>query len=312
MAGAIICPWIPNFIRGTGLTGGYEIPFLGVAGAVVLVGMALIKYGYFDSIALAGENALKHGTEGIMVIDINHMITYYNTTMEEMFGELALKKDAYKNDKLADIFEGKIKTLEIEDRMYEMRVESLTESGYVQGYMLWVLDITEHHEMLMKVNTLANKDSLTGIYNRSCFKNMLEAYLEESGEGTFFMMDLDNFKQINDRFGHQAGDEVLAKFGQVLQELGEEVIPGRIGGDEFCLFCKGVRDKKEIENIAVKIAEEFRIKLSGERYDGVTTVSMGIARTTDAAGKDFEKLYSNADKALYVAKNRSKNTYYIL
>ena len=170
MAGAIICPWIPNLIRGIGLTGGYEVPFLGIAGVVILVGMTLIKYGYFDSIALAGENALKHGTEGIMVIDVNHMITYYNTRMEEMFGELAIKKDAYNNDKLADIFEGKIKTLEIEDRMYEMRVESLTESGHVQGYMLWVLDITEHHEMLMKVNTLANKDSLTGIYNRSCFK----------------------------------------------------------------------------------------------------------------------------------------------
>lgn len=311
-AGAIICPWIPNVIRDLGLTGGYEIPFMGVAGAVILVGMALIKYGYFDSIALAGENALNHGTEGIMVIDTNHMITYYNKRMEEMFGQLALKKDAYKNDTLANIFEGKIKTLEIEGRIYEMRIESLTESGYVQGYMLWVLDITEHHEMLMKVNTLANKDSLTGIFNRSCFKNLLEDYLQKNGEGAFFMMDLDNFKQINDRFGHQAGDEVLVKFAQVLQELGEEVIPGRIGGDEFCLFCKGNRDKKELESIAVEIADHFQEKLSEERYSGITTVSLGIARTKDAAGKDFERLYSNADKALYVAKNRSKNTYYIL
>ena len=312
VAAAILCPWIPNFIRGTGITGGYEVPFLGVAGAVILVGMALTKYGYFDSIVLAGENALNHGTEGIMVIDTNHMITYYNKRMETMFGQLALKKDAYKNNTLADIFEGNIKTLEIEERMYEMRVEALKEGGYVQGYMLWVLDITEHHEMLMKVNTLANRDSLTGIYNRSCFKNMLEAYLKESGEGAFFMIDLDNFKQINDRFGHQAGDEVLVKFGQVLQELGNETIPGRIGGDEFCLFCKGINNKKDLENIAVKIAQEFQAKLSEERYKGITTVSLGIARTMDAAGKDFERLYSNADKALYVAKNRSKNTYYIL
>lgn len=311
-AGAIICPWIPYFIRETGFTAGYEIPFLGVAGAVILVGMALIKYGYFDSIALAGENALNHGTEGIMVIDTNHMITYYNKRMETMFGQLALKKDAYKNDTLADIFEGNIKTLKIDERMYEMRVEALMESGYVQGHMLWVLDITEHHEMLMKVNTLANEDSLTGIYNRSCFKNMLEAYLEKNGEGAFFMMDLDNFKQINDRFGHQAGDEVLVKFGQVLQELGDGFVPGRIGGDEFCLFCKGIKDKKELEIIAEKIAKDFQEKMSGERYHGITTVSLGIARTTDAAGKDFERLYSNADKALYVAKNRSKNTYYIL
>lgn len=126
------------------------------------------------------------------------------------------------------------------------------------------------------------------------------------------MMDLDNFKQINDRFGHQTGDEVLAKFGQVLLELGEEAIPCRIGGDEFGLFCKNITNTKELENVAVRIAEEFQKKLSGEKYDGITTVSLGITRTMDAAGRDFEKLYSNADKALYVAKNRSKNTYYIL
>lgn len=309
---AMLCPWIPNFIRSMGITGGYEIPGLGVAGTVILVGMALIKYGYFDSIALAGENALKHGTEGIMVINTNHSITYYNKRMEKMFGQLALKKDAYANDTLAGIFEGKIRTLEMEDRVYEMRVESLIEGGYVQGYMLWVLDITEHHDMLMQVNTLANKDSLTGIYNRSCFKNLVEEYLEEKGEGAFFMIDLDNFKQVNDRFGHQAGDEVLIKFGQVLQELGSEAIPCRIGGDEFCLFCKNMLSNKELESIAVKIAEEFKKKLSGEKYDGITTVSLGITRTMAGEGRDFEKLYSNADKALYVAKNRSKNTFYIL
>ncbi len=311
-AGSLLCPWIPNVIRGMGITAGYEIPCVGIAGAVILVGMALIRYGYFDSIALAGENALKHGMEGIMVINTDHCITYFNKRMEKMFGKLTLKKDAYKNSTLADVFEGKIRTLEIEDRVYEMRVESLIEGGHVQGYMLWGLDITEHHNVLMQVNKLANNDSLTGIYNRSCFKELVEEYLEKKGDGAFFMMDLDNFKQINDRFGHQAGDEVLIKFGQVLQELGSEVIPCRIGGDEFCLFGKDMLSNKELENIAVKIAEEFRKKMSGEKYDGITTVSLGITKTMDGEGRNFEKLYSNADKALYVAKSRNKNTYYIL
>ena len=75
---AISCPWLPNVIRATGITGGYEVPCLGIMGAVILVGMALIGYGYFDSIALAGENALSHGQEGIMVIDNHKIITYYN------------------------------------------------------------------------------------------------------------------------------------------------------------------------------------------------------------------------------------------
>ena len=309
---AITCPWLPNLIRATGITGGYEIPCFGIMGAVVLIGMALIRFGYFDSIALAGENALSHGQEGIMVINNHGIITYFNKRMEEMFGKLALKKDAYKNDTLSDIFSGKLKTLEINDRMYEMRVEPLDEGGYVQGYMLWMLDITEHHKMLMKISDLAHKDSLTGVYNRSYFITLLEEYLRQDGSGSLFMMDLNNFRQVNDRFGHQTGDDILAKFGQVLNAQGEDTLACRIGGDEFCLFYKEAIDAKELELIAEKISEDLRVELRGAKYASIVNVSIGIARILELSDRDFEKLYSNADKALYVAKNRSKNGWYIL
>lgn len=311
-AAAIACPWIPNFIRDTGITGGYEVPCFGIAGAVILVGMALIRYGYFDSLALAGENALNHGQEGIMVINNHHIITYYNKRMEEMFGQLALKKNAYENGMLKDIFEGQIKELKLKDKIYEMRVEPLEEGGYAQGYMLWMLDITEHHRMLTQISDLAHKDALTGIYNRSYFITILEEYLEQGGTGSLFMMDLNHFKQVNDRFGHQVGDEILARFGEVLSELGKETVPCRIGGDEFCLFYKEVIDAMELEELVTKISESFEQKLEGEKYAGITTASFGIARILEMEDRDFEKLYSNADKALYVAKNRSKNTWYIL
>ena len=190
---AISCPWIPNVVRNTGITGGYEILCFGIMGAVILVGMALIKYGYFDSIALAGENALSHGQEGIMVINNHNIITYYNKRMEEMFGQLALKQNISENNVLADIFEGKLKTLERKERIYEMRVEPLWEGGYVQGHMLWMLDITEHHQMLMQISDLAHKDSLTGIFNRSYFITLLEEYLKQGGRRKLVY---DGFKQF--------------------------------------------------------------------------------------------------------------------
>ncbi len=148
---AVLCPWLPNLIRSTGITGGYEIPCFGILGAMVLVGMALTKYGYFDSIALAGENALSHGQEGIMVVDNRRIITYFNKRMEELFENLRLKQNIYKNPTLADIYEGKIKNLEMQGRIYEMRVEPLKEGGHIQGHMIWVLDVTEHHQMLLNV-----------------------------------------------------------------------------------------------------------------------------------------------------------------
>ena len=312
MACAILCPWVPNLIRELGLTGGYEIPALGIAGVIVLIAMALIRYGYFDSIALAGENALNHGKEGIMVINTKHMITYYNNRMAEMFEQISLKQNAYKNELLADIFEGRVQTIERAGRIYEMRVEALMESGYLQGYMLWVFDVTEHHNILMQIKDMAEKDGLTGVYNRNCFQSLLEEYLEEKGNGALFMMDITNFKMVNDRYGHQAGDEVLVKFGRVLLKQGENTIACRIGGDEFCLFYKEVIDAKELEVIAEKIRSDFKEEIAGTKYAEAASISIGITRTLDMVGRNFEKLYSSADKALYVAKNRSKNAYYIL
>ncbi len=148
---AISCPWLPNLIRAMGITGGYEVPCFGIMGAVVLVGMALTRYGYFDSIALAGENALSHGQEGIMVVDNRRIITFFNKRMEELFENLILKQNIYKNPVLADIYDGKIKNLEMQGRTYEMRVEPLLEGGHIQGHMIWVLDVTEHHEMLLNM-----------------------------------------------------------------------------------------------------------------------------------------------------------------
>lgn len=309
---AIVCPWFPNLIREAGLTGGYEVPCLGIAGAVILVGAALTKYGYFDSISLAGENALSHGQEGIMVVDNHNIITYFNKRMDELLDNLVLKQNAYKNKTLAGILDGTIKNIELDDKIYEVRMEPLWEGGYVQGYMIWMLDITEHHKMLMKISDMANKDSLTGVYNRNCFVKLLDEYLKDGGIGSLYMMDLNQFGQVNDRFGHQAGDDILAKFGEVLLSQGDDIIACRMGGDEFCLFYKEAIETKELELLVLKISSEFEDKLCGEKYAGITSVSYGIARIIETVDRDFEELYSNADKALYVAKNRSKNSWYIL
>ena len=309
---AISCPWLPNLVRSTGITGGYEIPCFGIMGAVVLVGLALTRYGYFDSLALAGENALTHGKEGIMVIGNNRVLAYYNKRMEDVFGHLTLKQDVYKHKVLQDIFEGRTKILERNNQIYEMRVEPLMEGDHVLGRMLWMLDVTEHHRMLAKISDMAHTDSLTGVYNRNYFIKLLEEHLDHGGSGSLFMMDLNHFRQVNDRFGHQAGDDILARFGETLREQGEDTLACRIGGDEFCLFYKDAIDAKELEAMAEKLSADFQSKISGEKYAGLVQASIGITRILEASERDFERLYSNADKALYVAKNRSKTVWYIL
>ena len=78
------------------------------------------------------------------------------------------------------------------------------------------------------------------------------------------------------------------------------------------MFYKEAIDAKELEVMAEKILRDFQRKTDTQKYGEIVSVSFGIARILEASEKDFEKLYSNADKALYVAKNRSKNAWYIL
>ena len=309
---AVICPWLPNAIRATGITGGYEVPCLGIMGAVILVGMALIKYGYFDSIALAGENALQHGQEGIMVVNNHGVITYLNQIMCEVFEKVSCKQKIEENETLKAIMEGKIKNLELEDKIYELRIEPLEEGGYLQGKMLWLLDVTKHHEMLEKISDLAHKDSLSGLFNRNYFISLLEEHLETGGSGSLYMMDLHHFRQVNDRFGHQVGDKIIQQFGEILRNRKEDSFSCRMGGDEFCLFYKDVIELKEVEYLAASIVKELKEAVTGEKYEELISVSLGIARILEPSERKFERLYSNADKALYVAKNRSDHNWYIL
>lgn len=129
-----------------------------------------------------------------------------------------------------------------------------------------------------------------------------------------FMLDLDNFKQVNDTYGHQAGDDVLLRFGQVIASFPKTAcFSCRIGGDEFCLFFKQITNPENLSRIAEKIIEDFKKSLAETEYPDITAVSIGIAICDPAeAGKliSYSKLYSRADRALYVSKNNGKNTYH--
>lgn len=158
----IICPWIPILLRSLGLTGGYEIPSIGIAGSAWFICLALLKYGFFDSVALAGESALRHGNEGILVINTNRQIVYANHFIQELFGHLTEYSNVKDYPVLQDIFTEKKKTLTVNGKVYEMRLEPLMESGYLQGYMLWAINMTEHYKHLMKIEDIADfKESLS-------------------------------------------------------------------------------------------------------------------------------------------------------
>ncbi|MGN1181276.1 MAG: diguanylate cyclase [Suilimivivens sp.] len=160
------------------------------------------------------------------------------------------------------------------------------------------------------VTRLSITDALTGLYNRSYLERRVMELIDEGLKGTLFMMDIDNFKKVNDTFGHIAGDKTLKIFADTLRENTRKMdIVGRLGGDEFVIYFADMTDSKVSEKKAGSIIEMFLEKFRTLYCLPEVSVSIGIVHCPEN-GKDFKTLYKNADKALYYTKNNGKNFYH--
>lgn len=166
-------------------------------------------------------------------------------------------------------------------------------------------------EILREYDTVAKQartDPLTGISNRTITEQLIGHILFNQKEKihALLMLDIDNFKSINDTYGHAGGDEALSYLARKLTSFfRKEDVIGRFGGDEFCVFMTGV---PSMELVLEKCTALCRI-LASERADGLPmpiTVSVGAA-ISDKEANTFDELYQNADQALYDAKRHGKN-----
>ena len=164
-----------------------------------------------------------------------------------------------------------------------------------------------------EVSDIKNKscqDALTGLWNRVYTEAAVNKMIAQEAKGTLMMIDLDNFKAINDNYGHIEGDRVLKMFADTLRDFsGEEDILCRIGGDEFVVFYKDLTSKSEIGSRAADIISDLCDKLERCKFETNSAVSIGIAQAPEDAA-EFNRLYNCADKALYYVKQNGKNSYH--
>lgn len=159
-----------------------------------------------------------------------------------------------------------------------------------------------------KLQVAANTDLLTKLYNKITTEDKIKEYMNESNlGGILFILDVDNFKEINDSKGHFAGDEVLKKLGSYLREaLEDDNIMGRVGGDEFFVFIKDIKTKEEQEEQTKRVYEIFCGFANTGGIAESVTFSVGCAWYPKDA-HDFETLFEAADQALYEAKKKGKD-----
>lgn len=192
--------------------------------------------------------------------------------------------------------------------------------GDVVAYVVSARDITEkklNEEKLIasekELDFLAHNDSLTGLPNRILLHDRIAHAIATSNRGSTMValcfIDLDNFKKINDSFGHSYGDNILKQFANRVHAVIRACDTlSRLGGDEFILLVENIKEKSEIERIVEKIQNVFDEPFIVNTQKFFLSASIGISYYPDH-GMDSESLIKNADSAMYKAKDLGKNTY---
>ncbi|MBD5451494.1 MAG: GGDEF domain-containing protein [Lachnospiraceae bacterium] len=197
-----------------------------------------------------------------------------------------------------------------EQGRYQLRGATLYDDG-VRTMTVGIIRSVDAKEKMSYYLTDNAFDPGTGLYNKRAIQEYALEKTREGKELYLAMIDVDDFKNVNDRFGHMFGDEVLSKVSEIMRGvIDSRGMVGRFGGDEFMLVLDGVSDEEELRRIFKTISKNMQWEYQDIKDTLAITTSCGIAKfPKDAA--NFEDLFKKADKALYVAKEKGKNRYII-
>ncbi len=310
----------------------------GLLGLLVVLGGGAFAVRRMVMEGLVYRLMLLNITSAVAVLRRNGLVHYVNPAAENLFG-LESKKVAGKP--FASVFAGRMeargdsRALPVQEslasgnafcaeidytspdgRKLAFLVDCLPlleEGGRSHGAVLIFRDVTEFRRREEELKDLAVRDGLTLLFNHTYVTQALEREARsalEKGRGLAFMMvDVDNFKSYNDRFGHPQGDDVLRRLARLLEEnVRSTDIVGRYGGDEFAVILPGAGPEEALE-----IAERLRRAVAAYPFpyrefmpDGRVTVSVGVACLPDD-GTTAAVLIRHADEAMYSAKRISKD-----
>jgi diguanylate cyclase (GGDEF)-like protein len=327
MLAASLAPWLGNTVYQAGMTpyGIDIIPFSLTLSAPVFA-MALFKYRMLDLSPIARDIIFDGMGDPVIVIDSSFRVVDYNQASTGLIipegqssigSEISSVLDRYP-DLIAQIRDENRCVIEIMvtikgvEKFFRPILTPILRKDRKLGAILTLNDITEHKQILVKLNELATTDELTGVNNRRQFSIMsnLEILKAQRTRQPFsiMMIDLDHFKTVNDIYGHPTGDRVLCSVASAIRSglRGGDIL-GRYGGEEFTVFLP-----ETLPETAIMIAERLRDRIAAlelnEGSDDITiTASIGVSGIISPRGEDLDSVLKPADNALYLAKNSGRN-----
>lgn len=246
------------------------------------------------------------------------------------------KKDASK--RMIDLLKEKLAATEflhLQMKMEELEIQYQKQYGNQSNYLqacVFYMEIQSEYDRTLKdfkkqnLNNIENLQELerqklefelrskcdlaTGLLNKDTFRYEVESYLAERNRDVMdalIIVDIDDFKLVNDSFGHLMGDEVIQQLTELLKKsFTEDELCGRFGGDEFVVFVKNIDDMGEVERRIEKYRENFAKIAFGKNGDIHNTVSVGVSYNC-GINASYEAMFSCADEALMKSKEYGKN-----
>ena len=242
------------------------------------------------------------------------------------------EKDAFEDEKYRETFENLCQDLQQASRHFshEIMLPHLVRGDEKELYLIKgrsVVTASGRELVLGCVYTLSKnsrrrknrmgadavRDEMTGLLSKQTIIDYIQSTMAAKPEYTCYLcvMDVDNFKFVNDHYGHMFGDEVLITVADILKEaVGERGVVGRIGGDEMIIFLERIADRADLKSILRTVRSNVEWAYKGVKEDLNLSCSIGAAAWPDDA-QDYDTLFKIADKMLYRAKENGRNRYII-
>ncbi len=324
---AAVLPMIPNifYLTGINFMKPYDPSSLFFSLSALLIGLSILKYRFFDVVPVAYHSVFRNMKSGVLVLDNRRKILDLNPEAEKIFSVTHLKAIGQSLESLSEgagelIIEDNRESAEkwVNGRLFEISTAPLLSDGKLdEGFILHLHDITALKDTEKKLSDayeqlkeIASTDPLTGLLNRRTFFEQAVREFSRSRRSaapfSMILIDLDNFKAVNDCMGHLVGDEVLRITADSLVELSRSGdIVGRYGGDEFVVIPFQTDETHSLE-LAKRYVSEIPPRISGVTTVPVT-LSIGIVVHDGSDRTTLENVFERADKAMYVSKTSGKN-----
>lgn len=293
----------------------------------LITAWGLFRYQLFDLVPVARHKVFDSMRDGVLVLDPSDRIVDFNPTAKVIINELTKMDIGHPAEEVLADYPELLEQLSANynDQInlqtsqagvpyyYNSRITPImSNNNRLIGKTIVLNDITQQVMLLDKLRTLATLDVLTNIFNRRHFLDLSNNELslaKKYGQAiSLILMDLDNFKRINDTYGHKAGDIVIKTVtGVCIHNLRVADLFGRYGGEEFVAYLPETSSEE-----AAQVAERLRRNIAGTRIELddnaiYVTASFGVASVNIVDNIELEELLKNADEALYEAKEAGRN-----